>query len=214
MLQSSNSFNNKYSSFINELINCKSLIDSIKDLQIKYDDCSNYYGKDFSFKKFYENRTNKVFVGCSVDFLNLLNSKGLVFPKLGVSDGNGRESSYEIMSSALGWGGMFFGWHIPKESFDYSDTKSNYVLLTLEIPTEYLVPHGYYEWSDFIFPLIDSNSLEDAEETCKAEFGMSLNEKKVSTFYPNFDNPGVEVFIKCLDKNWIVNQKFIKSILI
>ena len=73
--------------------------------------------------------------------------------------------------------------------------------MTLEILIEFMVPHGYYEWCDYIYCLINANCIEDAEDTAQAEFGMSLKEKRVSTFYPNFDNPGAEVFIEHLNSD-------------
>ena len=203
-----------YNNFIRELANSKTPLEDIKRLQIKYDNHSNFYERDFSFKDFYEKETATVYVGCSKNFLKELKSNEVLFPIHGVSRFNGRDSSYEMMSNYLGWCGVFFGWVIPREDFEYSDTPTDCVLLTLEMPTKLLVPHGYYEWCDFIYCLIDTNSIEDAEETSQAEFNMSLNEKLVSTFYPNFDNPGVEVLIKYLDKDWIVDEKFVKSILI
>lgn len=217
MVTESNAFTNSvkvYHNFIRELSNSKSPLDDIRKLQMEYDDNSNYYGKDFSFKDFYGKETAIVYVGCSKDFLNELKSKGVLFPKHGVSRFNGRDSSYEMMSNYLGWGGVFFGWIIPKEDFDYSDTPTDCVLLTLEIPIKFLVPHGYYEWCDLIYCLIDSETIEVADEISQEEFNMSLSEKVVSTFYPNFDNPGVEVFIKMLKKDWIVEKRYINSILI
>ena len=216
LLNYSNSFNNP-NNFINGLktSNHSNVIDRIKEMQIRYDDGTNYYSENFKFSDFYNKPVHEVYFGCPIELYHELVNNGILYPKMGVS-GLSRESAYKSMSDLLGWGGMFFGWIIPMEEFDYARELdyTDKVLLTLEIPTEYLIPHGYYEWCDFIFPNIDSKSTEEAEECCREEFNMSLEDLKLSVFNPNFANPGVEVFIKLLKKDWIVRKRYINSILI
>lgn len=216
LLNYSNSFSNP-NSFVDDLkiSDYNNVMDKIKEIQIKYDDGTNYYGENFKFSDFYNKPVHKVYFGCPIELYYELISNEVLYPVMGVS-GLSRESAYKSMSDFLGWKGMFFGWIIPKEDFDYTNgvgDKSK-VLLTLEIPTEYMIPHGYYEWCDFIFPNIDSKSIEEAEKCCEEEFNISLEDLKLSVFFPNFGNPGVEVFIKMLKKDWIVRKRYLNSILI
>ena len=200
-------------SFINDLLKSDKTPNSIKLLQMKYD--VKY--PDFSFTNFYNQKRNTIYHGTTTSFLEELKTSNTIIPTHGYKY-NDRIASYKAITDFINYHpchSLFFGWYACDDDFKFnlSETKTDTVLLKLSIPTEFLIPHGYSEWCNFVYSMVESNNKP--AQICSREFNRSVEEMLGAVFNPYFYIQfGIEVFIKELRYDWITDIKYTNSIII
>lgn len=152
---------------------------------------------------------------CEKKFLASLKEKGVIYPKRNLLEStNNRNNAYNYLFDKLQVDSLFFAW-LKKSNKDsvieYADSSSDFVLLTLEVPTSQYILTEYYNWCDVIYCLDENNSIRDAEEIAKSEMKCSFDTVFKSVFDIGSSSPIIQVLLKSIDYSWIKNIEYVSE---
>lgn len=107
---------------------------------------------------------------------------------------------------------MFFSWDNLKNkgnTIKYSKKSTDYLLLKLSIPEEFIIKTNYYSWCDFIYFL--EYGIDYAKKWIPEELGCTY-EKLYDLIFDLNDGYGiVQNLIKFIDKKWILEYNYVEE---